>query len=464
MIVEKEHNYLNAKTKKDDISVPLKEKTYLNLTEKSNKLIENKNFLNNEFKKKANDFEDSKMTIKNEILNKEKEINNLKNQKRLIEEKIVKRNKIILLEIKKLKNLISEKFNQIKYELDIYKQKYGNNIHLYNKYMEKINQTILSTSKSLISKNNNYLKKSSNSTYVTPKNKTNFSIFSQGAQLNNAKHSTFERRNYSKDYIQNYNYKNYNFNNSKKNWKSFYKSMDKNFSRNIYNNIINKKGKIPHNKRKKILENKIQKSKTLNRISKNNYNDINFDRIINDKYLEFKGNYNKLTNPYKCYIREYPSNNKIIFDPLCHSNSITKEPFKFKSGYLKFLFGENDIFFIFESDDKSISKEIESKDIQATIINNNIKYIIKIHRRFKHSIENNKNFDVNKFIFSDILEDIPLDFNKKLLSINNKYFNFSVLINYKDALNKRFEFILEGYENIKMWINALNNLIKLKTK
>ena len=459
---EKEYNNLNATLKKDNISGPLKEKTYFNLTKKTNKLIESKNFLNNEFKMKTNNFEDAKETIKNEILNKEKEINNLENQKRIIEEKIVKRNKIILLEIKKLKKLMSEKFNEIKHQLDIYKQKYGSNIHLYDKYMEKINQTILSTSKSLISKNNNH-SINNNTVYVTPKNKANFTIFKQGNYINNIKNSAIERRHYSRDYIQNYNNKNSNFINNKKNLTSFHKSIDKIFSRNVYNDMINKKEEKPHNKRK-TQENKIKKSKTLNKITKHNYNELNFDRIINDKYLEFKEKYIKLTNPYKCYLREYPSNNKIIFDPLCHSNIIKKEPFKFKSGYLKFLFDANDIYFIFESEDNGISMEIESKDIQATIINNNIKYIIKIHQRFKHRIENEKNFDVNKFIFSNALEDIPLDLNKKLLAIKNKYFNFSVIINHKDEFNKRFEFILEDYENIKIWINALNNLIKSKSK
>ena len=460
---KKEYNNLNATIKKDNISVPLKDKTYFNLTEKTNKLIENKNFLNKEFKRKTIDFEDEKESIKNEILNKEKEIKNLENQKRIIEEKIVKRNKIILLEIKKLKKLMSEKFNEIKHQLDIYKEKYGSNIHLYDKYMEKINQTILSTSKSLISKNYN-IKSNNNTVYVTPKNKANFTIFKQGNYISNIKNSAIERRHYSRDFIQNYNNKNFNFINNKKNLTSFHKSTDKIFSRNIYNNLINKKEEKPQNKRKKMLENKIKKSKTLNKISKNNYNELNIDRIIYDKYLEFKEKYIKLTNPYICYIREYPSNNKIIFDPLCHSNVITKEPFKFRYGYLKFLFDTNDIYFIFGSEDKNISMEIESKNIQATIINNNIKYIIKIHQRFKHRIENDKNFDANKFIFSNTLEDIPLDFNKKLLALNNKYFNFSVIINHKDTFNKRFEFILEDYENIKIWINALNNLIKLKSK
>ena len=117
---------------------------------------------------------------------------------------------------------------------------------------------------------------------------------------------------------------------------------------------------------------------------------------------------------------------------------------------------------IIQFDNRSIFKEINIKDIQATIVNNNLKYIIKIHQRYRHRLDKDKYFDINKFIVSKELEDIPLDYNKKKLAINNKYFNFSIVINNKESSTKRIEFILEKYESIKSWINALNYLIKLK--
>ena len=148
-----------------------------------------------------------------------------------------------------------------------------------------------------------------------------------------------------------------------------------------------------------------------------------------------------------------------------HSQLIEEEPFKFKSGHLKLFFNDYHIFLMIDSKNENIPIKIDLENIKATIINNNIKYIIKIQQRFKHKIEKDKYFD-KEFILSKAFEDIPLDLNKKLLAIKNKYFNFSIIFedenSNSNSKSKRIEFILEEYETIKTWINALNYLIKIK--
>ena len=208
-LIENKKNDLNRTNNKNILS--LKEKKYMNLNEKTNKLIENKNNLNIKLNEQINDYKKDNKNINIEILNKIKSIKNLISQKILIEEKIGKRNKIILLEIKKLKKLCSEKFNEIKNLLDIYKEKHGSNFHLYDKFMDKINKSLSSTSKSLMHK---YSRRINNNNYKTPKNKTYSSIYQKEPNNRNLtyQYSNLERRHPSIDYTnRNYKYLNFNY-------------------------------------------------------------------------------------------------------------------------------------------------------------------------------------------------------------------------------------------------------------
>jgi hypothetical protein len=209
--IENKKNDLNRTKNKNILS--LKEKKYMNLNEKTNKLIENKNNLNSLLNAQINDYRKDNKNINNEILNKIKSIKNLISQKKLLEEKIGKRNKIILLEIKKLKKLSSDKFNEIKYLLDIYKTKHGSNFHLYDIFIDKINKSLSSTSKSLI---HTYSRRINN-TCKTPKNKTYSSIYQKEKKESNNmnltyKYSSLQRRHPSIDYFNRNNiYLNFNY-------------------------------------------------------------------------------------------------------------------------------------------------------------------------------------------------------------------------------------------------------------
>ena len=230
----------------------------------------------------------------------------------------------------------------------------------------------------------------------------------------------------------------------------------------------NKKNKSKNERAQNKIKNEIKEPQTFNKTLKNKgiysisklYNDNNNNDMIKSKFFELKNKYNNLGHSYNCFFRIYgKEQSEIIFDPLSHSNLIQKEPFYFKKGTLKLNFDFNNFIINLE-----LNKEkINIKNIQATIINNNIKYLIKIYQRYKHKIEKEKYFDINKFLDSNVFDDIPLNLNKKVMALNNKYYNFSIIIkNNEEPDSTRIEFIIENYENIKNWINALNFLIKIK--
>ena len=154
----------------DNVHLSIKDKAYFDLTKQSNELIENKNLINDEFKSLEKEYEQENQSIYKKLLNREKNIKDLEEEKLLIEEKIAKKNKIIMNEIKKLKKIISEKFKMIKLQIDIYKKKYGNNTDLYDRFIEKINKSLRLTSKSLMNKNDILLNRTFSNNFYTPNN------------------------------------------------------------------------------------------------------------------------------------------------------------------------------------------------------------------------------------------------------------------------------------------------------
>jgi len=167
----------------DKVHVSLKDKAYFDLTKKSNDIIQNKEDINNDFDSIEKEYQLRNENLNKSILNKEKEIKNLEKNKKIIEEKMAKKNKVIMIEIARLKKIITNKFKLIRAQMDIYKRKYGNNNDLYDKFMNKINRSLRSTSKTLMNNNNISLNKThtnfyrKNNLYVTPKNENNDNTF-----------------------------------------------------------------------------------------------------------------------------------------------------------------------------------------------------------------------------------------------------------------------------------------------
>ena len=162
---------LQEKFINDKAHLSLKDKAYFELTKKSNELIENKNQINEEFNSMEKEYEKENENIYQKILNREKKLNDLEKEKILIEEKMAKKNKVIMIEIEKLKKIINEKFKMIKIQIDIYKKKYGNSFDLYDRFIEKINESLRLTSKSLMRKNDVILNRTFSNNFFTPNNR-----------------------------------------------------------------------------------------------------------------------------------------------------------------------------------------------------------------------------------------------------------------------------------------------------
>ena len=229
-ISEIKHNkqLLQDKFINDKVHPSMKDKAYFDLTKKSNNLIESKRQINNEFNMIENEYEKENQKLYLKILNREKNLKNLVEEKMNIEDKIAKKNKVILNEIEKLKKLMKSKFNLIKNQIEIYKKKYGNNFDLYDRFIEKINKTLRLTSKSLMNKNNIVLNKTFSYNFYSPKNQ---------ALPNNFANNTFYKLN------NNYNNENRNDSNNKiKNHRPFSKdSTYYNNKNNLYNKLITQK-------------------------------------------------------------------------------------------------------------------------------------------------------------------------------------------------------------------------------
>ena len=219
---------LQGKVINDKVHISMKDKAYFDLTKKSNDLIENKDNINDQFISIEKEYEQENENIYQKILNREKILKDLEKEKMLIEDKMAKKNKIIKNEIERLKKIISEKFKLIKMQIDIYRKKNGNSLDLYDRFIEKINNSLRLTSKSLMNKNNILLNRTFSYNFFTPnnhnnyKNKINNTFYKLNENNNNeinTNNTTIKnKRPFSKDsiYYKNNNISNYNkYNNNK---------------------------------------------------------------------------------------------------------------------------------------------------------------------------------------------------------------------------------------------------------
>ena len=106
----------------DKVHVSMKDKAYFDLTNKSNDLIDNKKQLNEQFNLIEKEYEQQKQKLYDKLIDKKKQLKYLEGQKSIIEDKIAKKNKIIMNEIERLKQIIDEKFKMIRIQIDVYKK------------------------------------------------------------------------------------------------------------------------------------------------------------------------------------------------------------------------------------------------------------------------------------------------------------------------------------------------------
>ena len=287
----------------DNMTLSETEQSYVQLCSNINSIVKQKDEIKKNIILCENDINNKKIqknneidNINNEIQKIEKEINDINNTNEL---NTLKNNESII----NYRKIIAEKFNIIREQLQLYKQKYGTNISLYNKFINNINNSIqktrnrifingaedifdnkfliLSTSQintnisnKKIYKNNSFNKSSNNKINDMSELELskNWSKILNKTTSDMKQTSTPSNYNFaSNDLIFNYGNKNYNFINNIKIEKTNY-SFNKYASKTISNN--NEK------RRKKIIATKKKSNSRLGNdfelISKNEFNINNF--------------------------------------------------------------------------------------------------------------------------------------------------------------------------------------------
>ena len=459
------------------------EKEYFNINEKINQLINEKKELEYNYDEK---YECLKMIIE-EINDK---INQIKKQNEILENEIdnvnnniKKENERKKKEIEKLKESIKEKFKMIKVQLTIYKRKHGNNMELYDKFVEKINLNLRLSSKSLL--NNDSLSNSSymNSIIFSPSNesKNNSLIFNNSKTIfrnNNLGVNSISTNSIFSPFKVNYIINNRNnglINSSSLPYFSPIKSRnieynifksDKKMINNNNNNeninygnneneIINKdKKQLWEEEKKRIMDSMklLNKEKIIFHNKSYSKLEINKNIIENNESLK----YSNLINKINCFYRIIKENNK-KFDPLEDKDKINEFDYEKISMRINENFTHLIIF-----KDKSLLYQIPIEKMETTIVNNNIKYIIKIFQKYKSLIKKNGFVEMNNFLNLKDFQNIPFDNeNIKKAALNNL---FNIQLSFlNNGYKERIEFIFLNYDDVKLWLNGLNYIIKNKS-
>lgn len=205
--LEEKMKYLNDNINNniyEDLSP--EEKEYINLNQRLDELNIKKKKLKYDFIKYENEinFNLEKLSYKIYQL----KTNNKLLRKNILtcQEEIKLKNHQNKLEINKLEKSIKDKFNVIKGQIAVYKKKYGDNMELYNKFVDRINESLKETGNENENKNvneynikNNYLS-NSNSMYNTQ------STFYKSSEKQNLRKRIFTPE---KTNMNNYNQKTY---------------------------------------------------------------------------------------------------------------------------------------------------------------------------------------------------------------------------------------------------------------
>ena len=170
--LEEKMKYLNNNIKNfsyDDLTP--EEKEYIKLNQKLNDLKSEKKKLKCDFIRYENEinYNLEKLSYKTEDLKAKNKL--LRKNILTCKEEIKLKNVQNKLEIDKLEKSIKNKFNVIKGQISVYKKKYGDNIELYNKFVDRINVTLKEPDNGINNENNDNIKENdfsnSNSLYNT---------------------------------------------------------------------------------------------------------------------------------------------------------------------------------------------------------------------------------------------------------------------------------------------------------
>ena len=254
------------------------------------------------------------------------------------------------------------------------------------------------------------------------------------------------------------------------------------------------------------LGNYINKQKYLNQ--KNNYNSNTYigqredplNRKIDISIIEKNKTYSKrydnrlksLTQGIKesfCYFKiSTEEDNNYQFDPLNNCSS-TPENFGYIGGYIsidiinhkfqmipKITKDNNDIFIDdlldinfsdSDSDDGEDYKNkscigIGLKNIVDVFITRQMKNIIRIYNAYIKYSSTQENININRFLYSRELNDIPMEYNERIKAPFCNFFMFSLIFDKKSI--PKVEFIFINYEQFNLWYECLQYITKINSQ
>ena len=455
---------------KDNMNLSDTEQIYIQICSEINTILKQKDDIKKNIILYENDINNIKIKKNNEIDNINSEIQKIEKEINIInstnELNTLKNNESII----NYRKIIAEKFNIIKDQLQIYKQKYGTNISLYNKFINNINNSIqktrnriylngaedifdyklinfdsspmtISISNKKINKNNSFNKSITNN----KNDMTELELSKNWSKILNKttndinKISTPSNYNFaSNDLIFNYGNKNYNFINNIKIEKTNY-SFNKYTSKTISNNNDKKRKKIISTKKK-------SNSRLKNDFELINKNEFNINNFISKK------DENSKTFSHSFFRKQ----NKIK-----KPNETDKKLIKAKTniGILNINLFKNKIPF---SNNKEIPKSNYNNKLSKLMP------LTKITFCYFRELKNQKN--IKKYnpllnITSKELCKYPYNFIKSTISLNKNYKKIKIV---PSSQLDQIDFEITSIENtvvstgIKSIIDIYRNYIKLK--
>ena len=482
-IIENKKDISNDNDNGGFIQITKEEQNYLKICKEGNKLLMQKNKLNElienykaKIKKEENEINEEINKIKNEIDSIQNKINNInmdiKKEKSKAKEKITE-----------YKKIISEKYSIIKRIFSSFKDKHGNNISIYNKLLDSINETLIHNNRSP-----NYIKvcknekRGSNSLSFkniininkekSEKSKSNIELINIGLNLSNIEKVSLSKiknqnlKNKNKSYKKSNSINNSQQKESSSNSFLYRPKINKKEYNNYYNNIYSNYGS---NKDLIFINTELSKNKDYTN-EKNNINIFlkkNFDKIkifnLNDNtqrpHITKKSNHKIKNNNIVYNNNIYLTGN--INDIFAKNNFSYKSLLKFQNENPKFVSDRKMIKAKSLTNFYNINTKNESSSIKLDLTLSSIFY-----KKINYSLMNdtfcffrqktekdNSKINPLKIISPEIICGTPYNFTPCNISFNGTFSKLKII---QDKTGIENTFSIYEIEN-----TVVSSLIKL---
>ena len=416
------------------------EKSYIQICLKINSFIKQKEEIENNINNYEIDINNKKIKNQNEINNIKSELEKINNEidniNNLNEMNTLKNNENII----KYRKIIDDKFSAIKEQLKLYKEKYGSNLTLYNKFINDINITIQDTyNKSFFelgTNKNNFFNNCYNNGIIMigAENKSNNNKYINLNMLGNFKNKNNSSNNItnSKLFITDRKMekssinKSLNYNNKENN------DIDKNVEKILNKTISNLRQSSDLNLSSNEI--RLDEKKNLNfinniKIEKINRSFYQYSSLSNKNKKENKANSHKKRNTLNNF--DLLNNNNKIFNNIFNKESILDERRKEKNNIKNNETNSKTFshpFFRRQSKSQGGVPETIPFPGQTKTTKNSV-FNIGIHKGIpRGSKANNENLK-NEQNIQNSIKNIKIKLEKKSVSNNNNNNNFLYKLN-----------------------------------